>query len=250
MKKQAVRQSLRKGILFLSFLLFPIVMNFLSPYVSVNGSFAGIVSGSILLFLAQFISSLFLGRIFCGWICPGGGLQEACFMVNNKRIKSIKPDFVKYIIWIPWFTLIVVMFIRSLDTLTINPLYFTENGISVYAPGRYIIYYVVIGLIVVLSFAAGRRAMCHSICWMAPFMIIGRKIGTLLRFPALRLKPDTGKCNQCGICVQNCPMSLDVTAMVQKSRMENPECILCGICVDSCPRKVLRYSFSLPKKSN
>ena len=34
---------------------------------------------------------------------------------------------------------------------------------------------------------AGRRAGCHTICWMAPFMIIGRKLRNLVAWPSLRL---------------------------------------------------------------
>jgi ferredoxin-type protein NapH len=119
-----------------------------------------------------------------------------------------------------------------------------ETFISVDSAPRYIVYYFVLGLIVIPALAVGRRTMCHSICWMAPFMILGRKLRSLVRWPALRLKAETEKCVHCGTCTKNCPMSLEVQAMVEKSRMENAECILCGQCVDSCPEGAIRYSFS------
>jgi len=90
----------------------------------------------------------------------------------------------------------------------------------------------------------GRRTMCHSICWMAPFMIISRKLSNLVRWSALRLKTDTTECTSCGTCTRNCPMSLEVQEMVDRSYMESAECILCGQCVDNCPHGVIRYSFS------
>jgi ferredoxin-type protein NapH len=93
----------------------------------------------------------------------------------------------------------------------------------------------------------GRRAGCHTICWMAPFMIIGRAIRNLLKWPALRLVADAASCSDCQTCTRNCPMSLDVNGMVQRENMENGECILCGNCVDGCPKDAIRFSFSAGK---
>ena len=50
---------------------------------------------------------------------------------------------------------------------------------------------------------------------MAPFMILGRKVRNLFRWPALRLKAELDKCINCKKCTANCPMSLDVNGMVQ-----------------------------------
>jgi len=76
-----------------------------------------------------------------------------------------------------------------------------------------------------MSFVGGKRAFCHYVCWMAPFMIIGTKIGTLLRLPSLKLLADKDKCINCGLCNKNCVMSLNVSGMVQKNSMKNSECI-------------------------
>ena len=56
------RQRVRKGIIFFSFLLFPVVMNFMSPALIIMGAGEGIVVGSMILFTLQFLSALFLGR--------------------------------------------------------------------------------------------------------------------------------------------------------------------------------------------
>jgi ferredoxin-type protein NapH len=85
---------------------------------------------------------------------------------------------------------------------------------------------------------------CHYLCWMALFMIIGRRIRNFFRWPALRLKVDEEKCVDRKLCTKNCPMSLDVMGMVHRRNMGNSECVLCGTCVDLCPKDVLRYSFS------
>jgi hypothetical protein len=59
----------------------------------------------------MFISSLFLGRGFCGWICPGAGCQEAIFLARSKEVTQ--GDYIKWLIWVPWISSIVMLAIRS-----------------------------------------------------------------------------------------------------------------------------------------
>jgi polyferredoxin len=218
-------------------------MNYLSPYVIIDGALQGIVNGSLIVFAFQFLSALFVGRLWCGWVCPAAGLGEACAPINNKPV-STKLRWVKWFIWVPWLTLIVVMVIQAGGYQRVNFFHLTDSGISVDRPAGYIIYYAVIGIFVSLSVTLGRRAGCHTICWMAPFMILGRKLRNAVNWPALRLKAETEQCINCKKCTQNCPMSLDVNGMVQQGAMEQSECVLCGTCVDVCPKDVIRYSFS------
>ncbi len=242
----ATRQRIRKGLILLSLLLFPVILNYFSPYVIIDGAAQGIVNGSLIVFGLQFFSALFVGRLWCGWACPAAGLSEVSFAINNKPV-SKKINWIKWLIWIPWLSIIVWMVIRAGGYHQVNFFHLTENGISVDEPMKYIIYYFVIGLFLILSVLVGRRAGCHTICWMAPFMIIGRKIRNAFNWPALRLKADTQACINCKRCTRDCPMSLDVNAMVQERKMENSECILCGTCADVCPKDVIRYSFSSGK---
>ncbi|HWQ45453.1 MAG TPA: 4Fe-4S binding protein [Longilinea sp.] len=238
------RQSIRRALILLSLLLFPVVLNYLSPYVIIDGAMNGVINGSFLMFGLLFISSLFLGRAWCGWACPAAGLTEACIAVNNKPAKAGWRNYIKWGIWVVWLSLIVFIAISNGGYTRVDPFYLTDHGISVTAWQNYIIYYGVIGLAVVLSFTAGKRAFCHYVCWMAPFMILGRKLRNLLHTPALHLQAETPACKQCSTCDRACPMSLPVSDMVQKGKMENSECILCGNCVDGCPSKVISYTFN------
>lgn len=93
-------------------------------------------------------------------------------------------------------------------------LYLTQNGISVAGtPDRpvffaYFIYYVVISLFVGLAIFAGRQAGCHTICWMAPFMMIGRWIRNRFGWASLRLAADASACSDCKLCTKNCRVEL------------------------------------------
>jgi len=253
LRQLPLRQRVRKAVIIIAFLTFPITMNFFSPYVIIDGAMNGIVNGSLVIFGLMFVSSLFLGRAWCGWVCPGGGMQEIVEPVNVKPVNGKKIDWIKWVIWIPWISLIAFLAVQAGGYRSMDLLYHTQGGISVAgSPDRpilfaYLIYYIVIGLFVGLTIFAGRRAGCHTICWMAPFMIIGRWIRNRFGWPALRLKADPTACANCKKCTSNCPMSLDVNAMVQAGKMENRECILCGTCVDNCAKKAIRYSFSMGK---
>jgi ferredoxin-type protein NapH len=237
------RQKLRKGIIFCVFLTFPVILNYFSPALAAMGAAKGVVSASILVFGLLFISSLFLGRAFCGWACPIGGMQEACFMVTDKKVKGKKIDWIKYVIWGPWIGLLIFLVIRAGGVGGIEPLFMMENGISVSDLSNYITFFMVLLIFLVIAFAVGRRAVCHSICWIAPFMILGRKLRNTLKWPSLRLKSEKEKCVNCKKCTQSCPMSIDVNTLVQSQRIENTECVLCGTCADVCGSSAVRLSF-------
>ena len=242
----APRQRIRKGLIIVSLLLFPVIMNYLSPYVIIDGASQGIVNGSLIMFGLQFVAALFVGRLWCGWVCPAAGLTEVSFAINNKPVRA-KVDWIKWLIWFPWLAIIVIMVVRAGGYQKVDFFHLTDSGISVDEPMKYIIYYIVVGTFLALSVFVGRRAGCHTICWMAPFMILGRKLRNLGNWPALRLKAETEKCINCKRCTQNCPMSLDVNGLVQQSAMEHSECVLCGTCADVCPKDVIHYSFSKGK---
>lgn len=238
------RQSIRRGMLLISFLLFPVTMNYFSPYIFPEAMGTGILAASGVSFAAMFLSSLFLGRLWCGWGCPAGGLQDACTVANQGPARGGRWDWLKWAIWVPWFGGALLAAVSAGGLRGVDLLFMTETGISVDQPLRYISYYLFVGLVVLLSLLAGRRASCHYICWMAPFMILGRKLRNVAAWPSLRLKAESSLCSSCRSCGKSCPMSLDVTAMVWKGSMENPKCVLCGTCVDSCPKRAIRYSFS------
>jgi polyferredoxin len=237
------RQQTRKILTIVMFVLFPVIYYYFSPYLVIMGASEGIITGSLLVFAALFASSLFVGRVFCGWICPGGATQELCAMTRKKGFKNGKNNLIKYAIWAPWITIISLMFFQAGGIKAVDPLYQTYYGISVSNIYSVIIFLAIACPIAGLALAAGKRASCHTICWMAPFMIIGRKIRNAVNWPSLQLIADKEKCVNCKVCNQKCPMSLFVESMVQQNSMENSECILCGSCVDSCPKQVIKYSF-------
>jgi polyferredoxin len=150
---------------------------------------------------------------------------------------------IKYIIWFPWLLSIIIAFIKAGGVKGTDFFYMTNHGISVSGLEELIIYLFFIALITVLALVLGRRGMCLSICWMAPFMVIGTKIKDYFGYPSLHLEGDAEKCVQCGLCSKNCPMSLDMAKMLQNGRLQNSECIFCAECADHCKKEAIRLTF-------
>lgn len=242
------RQKLRKAIIIISFILFPATFYYFSPALIIESAAKGIVNGSFILFACLFLSALIFGRGFCGWVCPGGGLQEIISQARDKRIKASWSNWLKYIIWIPWISTIVFFAMKAGGYKEVRPFFQTWYGFSMSDPHIIIIYLFIIMLIALPAFIFGKRSFCHSLCWMAPFMVIGRKIRNMLRIPSLHLQSDKDKCISCKTCITNCPMSLEVNKMVQTQKIENSECILCGTCIDGCKQKAISYSFNTSYK--
>jgi ferredoxin-type protein NapH len=236
------RQKIRNGVLLFSFLLFPITIFYMSPVLIIQGAFNGLLVGSAIVFIILLISAIFLGRLFCGWICPAGGLQEICLSVNSRMISN-RLNWIRYIIWVPWMGIIIWGFINA-QKIKASFLFQIENGISIDEPFKYIIYFFFLLLITGFSFFGGRRAFCHYICWMSPFMISGGFLRRLLKLPSLRMVTNASSCKSCGKCDMTCPMSIDVQKYVlEKKAIENTECILCGNCADGCKNKAISYKF-------
>lgn len=242
------RQNVRKLILILSLLLFPVTMWYMSPYLIVMGAMEGIVNGSFIVFLCMLVGSVFFGRLFCGWLCPMGGMQECLTMVNDKIPKQGFRNNIKYIIWTIWIAAIILCYIFHDGTVRIDFFYQTDHGISISNIYCYIIYYGVIFLVLIPAVLFGRRLFCHYFCWMAPFMALGTRIRRVLHLPGLHMKADESKCISCGMCSKVCPMGIPVAENVKEGAVKSLECIQCGACADHCPKKALHLCVGKEKQ--
>ena len=115
--------------------------------------------------------------------------------------------------------------------------------------GEWVMYFMTVAIVFLMAVLTGKRGLCHYLCWVSPFMIIGGKIRDLLRIPSLRLitKPDL--CNSCGLCSRVCPMSLPIDELIKNGEIGHSECTLCSTCIDSCPKGVIKFAFRRSQKN-
>jgi hypothetical protein len=107
--------------------------------------------------------------------------------MKTRPVRGKRVGLIKYFIWVHWLSLIVLLFAKAGGVKILDPTYMTERGVSVIGLPGYITYYGVVAVFLLPSLLGRRRLACRSICWMAPFMIIGRRIKDALPYPSLRL---------------------------------------------------------------
>lgn len=243
-KNVSSRQTIRKWILIISFLLIPVTIFYISPIVVMMGAGEGIVTGSLLLYILLFFLSLGVARLWCGWLCPMGAWQEICSPVVKHAVKEGWRNWIKYGVTIVWLAMIGFTFKNAGGIRAVDPFYGTANGISISSLQVLMIVAIIFAIIFVVAFLAGRRGFCHVFCPIAGIMVAGRKIRNLTGWPALQISGDASRCIDCKKCVKECPMGLDVNGMVRKGGMENADCILCASCADACPNGAISYGWA------
>ncbi len=236
------RQRIRKLLLLVAVLLFQvkILHLFMSPVVPVIAARLGIIPGSLLVYAALFISSLFLGRAFCGWFCPGAGMQELLSLVIPRRARRAWGDRIKYAICGAWSLLLLAMALKSGSLPRVDVHFGTQSGGIVQEIMMRTGHFIIIG---VLGAVFGAWASCRYICWIAPFLVLGRRIRDLVRLPGLRIAIQPESCSGCECCRDVCPMNVQMLSGASRS-IRSDDCILCGNCVDTCQAQALRFELS------
>jgi polyferredoxin len=130
-KKLIDKQWTRKALIIFSFVLLPVTFVYISCPIIIEGASKGIVTGGLIVFILLFISSLFVGRLFCGWLCPMGGLQEIYFNINERRANIGWLNWFKYLIFLAIIFIPLISAIRSGGLTTVDFFCYTDHGISI-----------------------------------------------------------------------------------------------------------------------
>jgi polyferredoxin len=242
-KNATMYQKIRRPIVICTAILFHLLLIFhllFSPVIIIAASFKGIINASFITYSLILLLSLFWGRAYCSWFCPGCGVQEILILFIKRKSKNSKALYIKYFIFVIWIIAIIAGFIiKGVSKVDVS------YGMTDITIERKIILTIGSILIIVpITAIFGQFASCKYICWQAPFMILGTKIRDYFQLPGLRLKADAELCTSCKICNKKCPMALDVMENVKNNKMKDTECILCGNCIDNCKQKVIKYSMT------
>lgn len=234
------RQFLRRAFGLLSLALLPVTLYYLSPVVPLGGIAQGVIAGSLLVFGALFLSSLFVGRVFCGWICPVGAFQDLLRIPRDApRVPTTRLAIARFVLFGAWIIGVALLLARYGVPRRLDLFFMTNRGVSVTDGTSVIVLLSILTLFGLLTILLGRRGGCRSLCWIAPFMQAGTALGRRLHLPQLSLIPDKRRGTANRACATVCPMALNPYRVAAAARHNGPgyqrtECILCGRCVDHC----------------
>lgn len=183
------------------------------------------------------LTGLVIGRIFCGYACPVGALQEFIskvqFKSNIKEQKDIKytisiPSNVARIIrWVVFILITILAIIWSFALLQlINPFLgysFFTNPLAI----TLLIPFFTLILVAVSSIFI-YRPWCRLFC---PFGALASEISRISIFKLRR----TEDCTDCGLCEKICPTN---EASEDSSKAE---CYYCSRCIEICPEDAIEF---------
>lgn len=221
----------------------------------------GIVNAGAIMFLLALLSTVLLGRWFCGWACHVVLLQDLCgWMLKRVGIRP-RPFRARLLMWVP-FLLAVYMFIwpavyrwgvvpisqslhRLMPEAVPQPLVVapwtgisfelvTEDFWRTFAgPVVAVPFLLICGFAVV--YFLGAKGFCTYGC---PY---GGFFAPLDRFARGRIRV-TDACEGCGHCTAVCTSNVRVHEEVRHFGMVvDPGCMKCMDCVSVCPNDALYF---------
>ena len=176
---------------------------------------------AILVLVLFIILTFVFGRIFCGYLCPIGALQEIVYLIPLKKlkIKNKTPLIIFRLIFFIAFVVLSVIFAMGILTYFGFYDFFNLNINSIF-------FYILLILLAVSIFVY--RPFCRFICPYGVFLslVSGKGLFKLKR---------NNNCIDCGECEIICPTS---EAGINDLKQE---CYLCNRCKDVCSVDAIEY---------
>ena len=197
---------------------------FLCPLTAIQNLFIKWQTGYLLLFLTVFISALIAGRIFCGYICPFGALQE---LLHLKKISLTIPSAWNRYLNKVKYVLLGYLLIRIIITGEVSLLGYTPFKVLFAWGGTPLS----IGLSIALAILSLiiYRPFCRYLCPLGAFLALISRLSLFkTRF--------NSNCVNCLLCQKVCKSGA-ITG--RPPRIDSSECILCGECLEECPKKAI-----------
>lgn len=219
-----------------------------------------------------------VGRMFCGWVCPFGFIQDLLAFIPFKKYRPTKDNNESFSDIAKIMLLVVLAFSVFLGIARVTDnkeqLQSVQSSFGVFAVdpmGAIDPYATLVGYFPFLSldvdwsnysglndiigfdFWVWARlllflfaiigAMLIPRFWCRYFCITGAAMGKIGKNSQIGLERNIALCTNCGICEDICPM--DVRILDHPSRIRDSMCISCGDCIAECPEGALSMTFGL-----
>ena len=218
------RFALRRWVLFLSIATLGFTLGgFLCPLAAVQNVILKWNTAYLLLFAVPAALSLLFGRVFCGYICPFGAVQE---WLHVQRWAIHLPHAIdRGLRWLK-VALLVYLVVRVSITGTIT--------LADETPFKAL--FVWGGTPLTIALSAITAAL--SVVIFRPFCAYGCPLGAFLgilsKLSLFRLGRGEG-CSSCGVCSASCS-----SGACTDGDVDSADCLLCGACVGVCPASCLK----------
>lgn len=184
---------------------------------------------AIVLFLGVIILTYFQGKVFCGWICYLGAIQEFLYIGKAKILQTERAQKIMRIIR---YVILGVLFVQlavsqSIEWSKIGPFKVIFN---LYSPNN--TGYILLVILLVSSLFI-HRPFCKVAC---PAGLI---FGWVTKIPGASVLGITNSCAGCKICDTACEIRA-ITREGKTSKLDNQECIMCGECMSDCKIKSIK----------
>jgi polyferredoxin len=234
------------------------------PFIAVTNALAThALYRGLLWSLAILIPTFFLGRFFCGWICPLGTLHHAASSIRTEK-KSGKQRIAgnRYKKWqsfkyVLLAALVAMAFWGSAIAGMFDPIALAVRSVALsampawtYAVGHsgpaamllssrqaYFRQGFLLGVILIALLALNLRITrfwCRALC------PLGALLGVASRWSVLGLEKRPDHCGDCNRCLLNCQGGDDP---IPGAAWRKAECHLCMNCVADCPESGIAFRF-------
>ena len=176
------------------------------------------------------ISIIFVGVFFCGWVCPFGALQDWLSWISKRlHIKRFKISQK-----LQQYFQVSRYFLYGLSTMNIvfyflNSRFYFSNSVVVgvwdWVNGSVLLIFTIMTLFM-------DRPFCNYFC------VKGASFGVWSVLRPFGIKKNQNKCIHCHLCSKVCPMNISVENLAS---VRHPNCINCMNCLCNCPKKCIEF---------
>lgn len=214
----------------------------LEPSEAMEFSKRGVVNAGLIFFALTTLSTLILGRFFCGWACHLVALQDLCRWMLGKVGIRPRPLRSRTLAFVPFIAFVYMFlwpfYVRESTPETSYHLTTTDFWATFPPWWGALITFLVCGFVAV--YFLGAKGFCTYGC---PY---GALFGVADRLAPGRIRV-TDACEGCGMCTATCSSNVDVKREVAEHKMVvDTGCMKCMDCVSVCPKDALYFGFGKP----
>ena len=170
------------------------------------------------------LSTLVLGRVWCGWLCPQTVVNDLVDLSRELLSRFLPEQTLRYTVHIVALLLALAVSFNLLCWF-MSPGHVAESLFALASHPVAGVCFFTTTFLMYLNLVLIQRSFCRSYCPYGRFQAALLDEGTLnLAF----LEETRDRCVSCNSCVRICPMGIDIRQGFQI------ECINCGRCIDAC----------------